>query len=281
LKGYLEIVKLLIKHKVNIDQTDIDGYTPLYVTAAEGCLKIAKLLIEHKVNVNQVTTDEGVTPLHRAVDEGHLKIARLLIKSHADVNQATRDGCTSLYSAAYKGHQNLAKLLIEHNTDVNLKTKKEKTALDIASERGHIDLVELLKQRKRLDSKYIENLCDACVRGDIKQVKSWIDIGVDVNTNFKDTNGVEGTPVYYTANEGHLDIIQLLLQAGANINQMTTDNGYTPLYVTAGKGYVELARILIKAGANINQGNKYGATPLHIAALNKKFEITKLLWCKY
>ena len=49
------------------------------------------------------------------------------------------------------------------------------------------------------------------------------------NPNFKDANQV--TPLYMAASNGNLKCVLLLLEAGANKDQGTTDNGATPLYI--------------------------------------------------
>ena len=58
------------------------------------------------------------------------------------------------------------------------------------------------------------------------------------------------------AHYGHTEIVNFLLEKGANIHQ---DNaGETPLYWAARWGHTEIVKLLLDAGANINQADKYG-----------------------
>ena len=66
------------------------------------------------------------------------------------------------------------------------------------------------------------------------------------------------------------DIVQLLINHGANVNQKDCEDNIPLHYVTTAK----TARVLIAAGANVNQKNKLGATPLYYA---KTKELAELL----
>ena len=69
---------------------------------------------------------------------------------------------------------------------------------------------------------------------------------------------------------GHIDVVKLLIEAGADINQARTDNGAPPLFMTCQKGHIDTARLLIEAGADINQATTDDAcTPLIIAACER------------
>ena len=70
----------------------------------------------------------------------------------------------------------------------------------------------------------------------------------------------------YASHEGHLDIVEALLAAGANKNG--TDNyGYTPLIRAARKGRVEILKTLLSAGAAKDKADTYGQTALWMASL--------------
>ena len=56
------------------------------------------------------------------------------------------------------------------------------------------------------------------------------------------------------------------MEAGADINEAEAD-GATPLYGAAEQGHVQVIRMLIEAGAHIDQPENDGATPLYEAAL--------------
>jgi len=64
--------------------------------------------------------------------------------------------------------------------------------------------------------------------------------------------------------EGQLDIVKLLIKAGADINAKN-EYGDTPLIVASRYNQMDIVKLLIKAGADINIKNKGGNTALMIA----------------
>ena len=66
---------------------------------------------------------------------------------------------------------------------------------------------------------------------------------------------------------GSLDAARRLLDAGADVNCRTTDQGrYCPLHHACQDGYLEIARLFLDRGAQINARNGDTCTPLMIAA---------------
>ena len=75
---------------------------------------------------------------------------------------------------------------------------------------------------------------------------------------------------------GHLNIVRLLLEAGADTNVRDRE-ARTPLILAARNGHVEIARLLLDAGADKNLQSFLGETALGVAARNGCFEIAQML----
>jgi hypothetical protein len=90
------------------------------------------------------------------------------------------------------------------------------------------------------------------------------------------TAPVAKTPLHAAAENGHAEMIQLLLSKGADVNARTA-SGYTPLHLAAKNGHGLCARILLDAGANVNAQSDNGETPLYLAAGNGHGEMVQLL----
>ena len=94
---------------------------------------------------------------------------------------------------------------------------------------------------------FYDDLHKAAERGDIAAVKAFLEEGHDLNA-FDD---LSFTPLHYAAREQHLQIIRLLLQAGANVNARDEARiGNTPLGDIAGNCPLAVARLLLAAGAD-------------------------------
>ena len=69
------------------------------------------------------------------------------------------------------------------------------------------------------------------------------------------------------AEKGHLDIVQFLLDMGANIEVNLRPMKYqTPLVAAVNAGHLKIVQALLDKGANIEAVNDRGETPLMIAA---------------
>jgi len=73
------------------------------------------------------------------------------------------------------------------------------------------------------------------------------------------------TPLHRAAYNGHLHVMRLLLQHGADPNAPTLE-GWTPLHSACCWGKVEAAALLLKAGSRVNARSYSNTTPLHTAA---------------
>ena len=69
------------------------------------------------------------------------------------------------------------------------------------------------------------------------------------------------------ARQGHLEAVQLLLDAGAPINQVSAGDKSSPLLVAIINGHFDLAKYLLDKGADPNLASDNGAAPLY-AAIN-------------
>jgi ankyrin repeat protein len=79
------------------------------------------------------------------------------------------------------------------------------------------------------------------------------------------------TPLIFAAREGDLESAQLLLDAGAPINQVT-EYAWTPLLTAVNNRNYGLAAMLLERGADPNLANKGGWTPLYLATDNRNIE---------
>ena len=75
------------------------------------------------------------------------------------------------------------------------------------------------------------------------------------------------TPVWLAAQFGHSDTVKALYDLKANLNQCATD-GASPVYIAAQGGNCECIKILAENNANVDLADKKGLSPAHQAAMN-------------
>ena len=100
--------------------------------------------------------------------------------------------------------------------------------------------------------------------------------GANINDKeVRDT--IDQTPLIVAADGGCKDIVEMLLEAGANIEHRN-DQGETALIAAAQNGHKEIVQMLLDAGANVNQENADGETALDLAIkLRHKKDLVDLL----
>ena len=107
----------------------------------------------------------------------------------------------------------------------------------------------------------------AAGRGDLTAVRELIADGVSVNA----ANHVGGTVLMSACASYRSEVVEFLLQAGADVN-MPTKDGQTALHVAVGSSpslpekQRECVRLLLKQGAQVDALDKSGGTPLMDAA---------------
>ena len=77
------------------------------------------------------------------------------------------------------------------------------------------------------------------------------------------------TPLYYAAMGGHLEVIQLLLDHGADVNAQKEDR-WTALHLGVLFGHVQVVEVLLKRGADPHARTKKGETPFQLASSSSR-----------
>src|SRR5437016_4178267 len=104
-------------------------------------------------------------------------------------------------------------------------------------------------------------LADAAMKRDIAAVRKLIDEKVDVNAP-----GADGTPaLHWLVRVDDFETAQRLIRAGADASK-TNRYGVTPMSLAAGNGNARMIALLLEAGADANARDKQGETALMTAA---------------
>ena len=114
-------------------------------------------------------------------------------------------------------------------------------------------------------------------RNDVKTVKSHIASGTDVET-IDNWNGK--TAMHYAAEYGNIEIAQLLIEAGADVQHRDFDKA-TALHHAAVGGFVDIVKLLLENGADINAKDKAGEAAMDGAAFFGHTNVADLLKSYY
>ena len=101
----------------------------------------------------------------------------------------------------------------------------------------------------------------------------------NINVNVKDD--VDGsTPLHFAALIGHVEIVRLLLQNGADVNAKDRWD-MTPLQWAASQGHVDILHLLVETGVDLEVQANNGSRALHFAALHGHLPFIQELISRY
>jgi len=106
-----------------------------------------------------------------------------------------------------------------------------------------------------------------------------VDLLLKAGANIDASNPHQYSPLQKACLQGHTETVTVLLDRGANIER-STGNGMTPLHIACDNGHAEAVTILLDRGAHIEactRINMDGKTPLHFACERGYHEIVKIL----
>lgn len=302
--GSAAMVGLLLQARADPDASLPSGETALFAAARTGNLEVVQQLLARNANSNAQLAETGQTPLMWALASGHADIAAALIAAGANIHARSVGGVTPLLFAAQRGDVKGASALLAAGADLEERPSDGSTALHIAAAQGHAGFVEFLLARgvpADATGPGYTALLAATFRGDIDLVKTLLAHGANSNARLERVPpAVFGyfdftlllppagaTPLWLAAKPVNLELIRMLIAAGADRTQ-PADDGTTPFMVAAGVGQPEMQErrglatpyflswaedraldalpVLIATPADVNAVSKAGRTALHGAA---------------
>ena len=114
---------------------------------------------------------------------------------------------------------------------------------------------------------------DEAENGNIDFFAALTEFATDPNPT---SNARGKTPLHYAAEEGHLEVCQLLLERCEDKNPADGD-GWTPLHEAADGGHLEVCCLILEKCDDKNPPGKDGVTPLHLAAQEGELEVCRLI----
>ena len=259
--GDYAAIELICKYHPLIDDRDDTGLSPLAHAAKFGLNNQVKTLLAHGAS-KEVRTFNGMTPFMLACAKNHIETARILLPG-SDINSvASKDRFTALNLAVCKGHYKIVDMLLDEGADIEKPTLMlgiENTPLDIAVKHRQLEVAKLLLKRGAKVSGIHRNgnspLFWAVKRNNFDMVKLLLDAHSDPNAPYRGY-----LPICEAASLGSIDIIDLLLQRGANIDKTGECLSWSghwdnrpAVWLACYHGHIEVVRMLLKHKADLSK----------------------------
>lgn len=248
----------------------------------------------------------GSTLLWQAVFNNAINVARLLVQTISELNIDDEIDdfdpfTTPLHWTCKNGNDAMAKILIDNGASLIMKTSLDETALLLAIKYDNLNIVceilEKLKEYKDDGTYDIDTILsiiepedemelgegpffESVKSGNLMSTGALLQYRPPTDINYRDIDGC--TLLWYAAERGHTQIVNLLMLHGATVNEVD-DLKKTPLYAAVENCRLETVKMLVHWGADVNMGttaplyDTVEASPLNLACRMRHIDICKVL----
>lgn len=191
----------------------------------------------------------GYRGLFAAVVQQDMQALEQQLQSGPDVDRRDQHGRSALHVAAYFQNHAAMRALVEAGADAN------------ALEADFYDIVTI-----------------AAVADDLETTKLALKLGCRADNV---TSRYEGTALIAAAHLGHVEVVEILVRAGAPLDHVNNLN-WTALIESivlgdGGKRHTATLKLLVDAGANVNLADGNGDSPLQLARARDYREMVDIL----
>lgn len=283
-RRHIDVVKLLLDMGSDVKKKDVRGETPLHTAAFysdNGAM--IDLLISKGADVNSGSPEN--TPLHRAAYSGAAENISLLILHGAKVNiRGNLSGSKTPFELAVDNkHFKAARILAENGADINSETYYYFQPFRYRNYKQTYTEKLVKMDTSQIRFEKMTPLHRTITHNDLDFVKYLVDKGAGLKTD----SHFGGYPLDFSIYLGYNDIseflvsrkapslyaeiylrdavenndfrkAELLLRAGADVNEVHDTFRDTVLHIAAQKGNIDIIKLLIRQGADRSIKNRDG-----------------------
>lgn len=274
-------VARLLELGADPNRTRPDGLAALHMAAAGGEAETAERLLAAGALVDGPHGGDS-TPLLAAAEHDNGAVARVLLAHGADPCARSSEGHMPLFAACAMGSATVIQALMEHpmvRGTANESSHNGFSPLVMAAMRGHEGAVQAMLEHPEVE---LDRYCNAgwtalgfaVQEGHTNVAGRLLAAGASVDASRVEAARIEesGTrPLLTAANNGHLELVDLLLTAGAVPSYQTPGYALDALGAAVILGHHQIVRRLLQAGANADRRMQDPfVSPLMIACLKDR-----------
>ncbi|KAJ7789050.1 ankyrin repeat-containing domain protein, partial [Mycena olivaceomarginata] len=217
--GHIDMAEMLLNEGANLDS--VDRYAIVAAFTTRGHINMAKMLLDQVADLDPVSSSQACGPaLEAASREGYNDIVKMLLDSLVADSVKHYSGAlmAALGAASTRGHINIVRIILNYFTDQDtLEHHRDALTaeLEATSRGGNVNITKLL--------------LDKGVRPDGRALRAAV-------------------------GHGHSAIVDLLLEQGAEVNDFSLAQSFN---VAIKGGFVDIVDFLLQAGANPNADVEY------------------------
>lgn len=243
---------------VNINATDSQGLTLLHYSLLSNRFDIAEILIKKGADVNQGNGyRSGEFLIHHMLRLNKIEAVKFLVENGANLNVTNYENHTPVFLSISCSNSEIFFYLTDKMQD-KLVERELSEMLNIAVRQGKLDICRYLLDKQKMKLGTNQNFLILAVESGNNDLVSYlIDRGFPINLSDR-----YGNPLTYAIRNRRLDIVELLIQKGAEVNLHIPENGFTPLHFACESGSLEIVKFLVDHKADVFAKDNKGIYPI-------------------
>lgn len=274
--GHAECTKSLLMSGAQADIYDNDHMNALIWASGRGYADcVSKLIQFGRAKVNLVDKC-GTSPLIWAARKGHTEVVSTLVKAGANIDSIGMFGWSAVLVAVHGNHLETLKLLLQYKPNINTCDGERHTPLIAASKEGKVEIVRLLLKARafvNLSDDYGHTALIHAAKGAHVEV---VDLLLKNHADIDHTGSDKKTALFWAVEKGNLAVVERLLQARPSV-EMTSKDGDTCLIKAVKLRKIGIVRVLIAHQAKVSVTDKNGDTILHLAVRMQSATMAQLI----
>ncbi len=275
----LKLTQLLLDAGADVKAATRNGaVTPLFLACENGSANVISALLAAGADANS-TNANGTTALMIAAASGSVDAAKVLLDKGAKIDaKESASGQTALIFAAALNRDAAIRLLAARGANLNASTnvrKLERVRFDqdgnvVDDKPGAAPAAPAAPKGSTLEETKADLNVFAKSMGfttaDYRPAKARVRAG-DAAARAPRKIGADFmggmSPLLFAAREGHISAVRALVEAGANVNQISAGDKMSPMVMAIINGHLEIGKYLLDRGANPNLVSITGITALY------------------
>uniref|UniRef100_A0A8C9RWG7 Transient receptor potential cation channel, subfamily A, member 1b n=1 Tax=Scleropages formosus TaxID=113540 RepID=A0A8C9RWG7_SCLFO len=239
------------------------------------------LLLSHSCTDVNLEGDLGNTPIILACSVDNCEAISMLFRFGARLCHQNKLGHFATHAAAFAGARRAMEMVLKIGEEIgysvevqlNYLDKSNSSPLHLAVHGGNLDVIKFcISKGAKIDLQQCDKstaLHFACTQGAIEEVKLMLAAYSRVEDIINITDGANQTPLHRAMIFDHVQLAELLISKGADINCIDC-KGHTPLLLATSCGAWRSVTLLLLNGASLEIKDKLGRNFLHLAILQPK-----------